>query len=140
MTPQHTEESVQLKSAVMMAEAILSIFLFLASSLSSAAAQNLVCGQDLNGDGAITGSAESGQCMNTAEGPLCPVGAVGCTATYRQPICPPAAASMEIRIDARRRFSRYGGRGSLWSWWDNPDSGRSDYKSIRPMTVYTTSQ
>lgn len=88
MTP-HSEESVQPKSAGMMAEAILSIFLFLASSLSSAAAQNLVCGQDLNGDGATTGSAESGQCMNTPEGPLCPVGAVGCTATYRQPICPP---------------------------------------------------
>lgn len=64
---------------------IVSLLLFAGSP---AGAVNFVCGQDLNGDGAITGSTETGQCIGTPEGQLCPVGAVRCLATYTPGNCP----------------------------------------------------
>ena len=80
---------IDLNTLSALTKAIILSALILSLYAARVHAQNYVCGQDLNGDGSITGSAESGQCVNTAQGPLCPVGAVNCTATYRQPICPP---------------------------------------------------
>lgn len=51
-------------------------------------AVNFVCGQDSNGNGTATDPGETAQCVSAAEGLLCPVGAVNCTATYTPASCP----------------------------------------------------
>lgn len=47
-----------------------------------------VCGQDLNGNGYAGEPGETANCLQTAQGLFCPVGAVNCVETYSAPICP----------------------------------------------------
>ena len=55
-------------------------------------AANWVCGQDLNGDGYVDAQGETGSCINTPQGHLCPIGAVDCVSTYTTPQCPPGGS------------------------------------------------
>ncbi len=47
-----------------------------------------VCGQDLNDNGYAGDPGETANCLRTAQGDLCPVGAVNCVETYSAPVCP----------------------------------------------------
>ncbi|TWJ19694.1 conjugal transfer protein TraN [Geobacter argillaceus] len=47
-----------------------------------------VCGQDLNGNGYAGDPGETANCLQTAQGLLCPVGAVNCVESYSAPVCP----------------------------------------------------
>ena len=65
----------------------ISVFVLMFLSRPSYAV-NLVCGQDLNGDGTATGPGETASCPTTPQGTFCPVGAVACSATYTPSTCP----------------------------------------------------
>lgn len=47
-----------------------------------------ICGQDLNGNGYAGDPGEVANCLQTAQGLFCPVGAVNCVESYSAPVCP----------------------------------------------------
>jgi len=56
-----------------------------------------VCGQDLNGNGYAGDPGEIGNCTQTPQGVLCPVGAVNCVESYSAPVCPTGSVLSPVR-------------------------------------------
>ncbi|SNB45429.1 conjugal transfer protein TraN [Geobacter sp. DSM 9736] len=51
-----------------------------------------VCGQDVNGNGYAADPGEIANCLQTAQGLLCPISAVNCVESYSSPVCPAGSA------------------------------------------------
>lgn len=74
------------KTTALTARLILLIFLleyvqpvFSLFEVSEAYAAEYICAQDQNGDGSVDVAGETAVCIDTAQGQLCPIGAVACT-------------------------------------------------------------
>lgn len=57
---------------------------------------DLMCGQDLNMDGFVDPN-EMSNCQTTPQGNLCPVGALDCTASYQDAMCPQGSTLNTVR-------------------------------------------
>lgn len=69
-------------------------------------AVNFVCGEDTNGNGAVSDPGETASCASTPEGPLCPLGATPCSASRTAATCPPDGSlnTASDRCEAPRIF------------------------------------
>ena len=78
------------------------------------AISNIMCGQDLNLNGYAADPGEVANCIQTAQGQFCPVGATECVESYTAPVCP-AGSTLETTRDMCQATSQ-NVCGSGYSW------------------------
>lgn len=105
---------------------IFSCVLILLYSQSYAA--NYACGQDLNNDGDMDEEGETSQCVETAEGQLCPMGSVNCNNTIS---CPQGGS---YDTTSKKCISPIKGTLCPQEYTYNPDTGQCE---AAPITTYS---
>lgn len=78
------------------------------------AISNVMCGQDLNGNGYTTDPGELANCIQTAQGQFCPVSSTKCVETYSPPICPGGSVLETTRDMCQAAATTVCGNGYIW--------------------------
>ena len=75
---------------------------------------NIMCGQDLNHNGYAADPGEVANCIQTAQGQFCPVGATECVESYTAPVCPAGSTLQTTRDMCQATSQNVCGSGYSW--------------------------